>query len=78
MIKKYSLISYDLYEILKCQWVEGTPFNYRIENNEIKINVLPASTLTAARVCDDMKQRLCDMLNDLRYYDDILREYKNL
>jgi hypothetical protein len=25
-----------------------------------------------------MKQRLCDMLNDLRYYDDILREYLNL
>ena len=71
------MVSYDLYRILRRQWTEGTPFNYRIENEELKINVY-SGILTAAVVSDGMKQRLCDILDDLKNYNVILMEFMNL
>jgi hypothetical protein len=64
-----------LYRILKRLWTEGTDFKYKFNNdNELIIN---AST-TIAAVCDDRKQRLYDVLDDLKIYDKILMEFMNL
>ncbi len=62
--KKNTVIVSDiLYRILKRRWTEESDFNYKFnENNELIIN---ASTIIAL-VCDDRKQRLCDVLDDLK------------
>lgn len=69
------MVSAILYEILKRRWTEGTDFNYKFnDKNELIIN---AST-TIAVVCDDRKQRLYDVLDDLKIYDKILMEFMNI
>jgi hypothetical protein len=64
-----------LYEILKRRWTEGSDFNYKFNiDNELMIN---ASTKIAVGN-DDRKQRLYDVLDDLKIYDRILMEFMNL
>ena len=60
---------------MRRQWTEGIECKYRYNNNnELIIN----GSTAIAIVSNDRKQRLYDVLDDLKNYDIILMEFMNL